>query len=244
MDLKKNFEEKAAEFLKAAFMLEDYTEDADFPTQYAVRGVIQRYGKPVNVVVNFEKEGLRPVYWSITDEVITLPTKRIGKIKLGKDVCVSDPCYDRSVWCMTQLHNVFPGTWEVEAGIGEIDSWGERIYILSLYHLNIPIKQREKLEWDEYGSLGVDSGQMSVFDDQYYRRKNGSAEEFEADQGYKEAFYGKCCDITLSAAGVGIFSAGAEAVGVVTSSGCGDGTYPLYVATRGGEIVAMRISFM
>lgn len=242
--ISKNLETKASDFLNSTFTLVDYTEDADYPNQYAVRGIIQRYGKPANVLVHFEKKELRPVYWSITDDTITLPTKRIGRMELGKDVCVSDPCYDRDVWCMTQLHNVKPGAWDVEAGIGEIDSWGERVYVLTLYHHSIPMQQRNKLEWSEYGSLGVDSGQMSVFDDHYYRRKNGSVEEFESDKDYAEAFYDNCCGITLGNDGVGLYYADHKAVGVVSSSGCGDGAYPMDVAIQNDEIVAIRIDFM
>ena len=214
--LGKIFQDSASKYLEKSFTLKTYGDDPDDPAQYSVKGSVCKYGKTVNVEVSFEKEELKPVYWRITDNVISLPTEQIGRIKLGRDVCISDPCYDRDVWCMEILHNVKPGLWNVEVSVGEIDSWGERVYVLALYHEDFLHEEKKSPDWKEYAILGVDSGQMSVFDDQYYRQD----EKYEKDsEAAADVFYEKCCDITSTDERFGLYYADGEAIGVVTSSG-------------------------
>lgn len=246
MNTKKNIrsvmEKNASDMLETPFTLTDYENNPNNQTQYIAQGTIQRYGKRTNVEVTFGRENLEVKYWEITDDSILMPSKSISSIQLGEKVCVTDPCYGRDVWCMTQLDNVKPGLWSVEVCIDKIDSWGKRVYILELFHDNVAKDDLEEMEWTGRAELGVDSGQMSVFDDVFYRRKNGSEEEFEADSALRDSFYTQCCDLTRK--DIGIYRQGHKAVGVVCSSGVGDGAYPLYVKSIDDAIVAMRISFM
>ncbi len=139
-----------------------------------------------------------------------------------------------------KLGNVKPGIWVVSVCIDTLDSWGKRCYVLELRHRSV--KNRARLAWDRHGELGVDSGTMSIFDDAHYRRKNGSVEEFEADLKAKDSFTDKCFHLTDEYAG--IYNANNKGVGVVCSSGIGDGEYPLYTVVKEGEIVAMEIRFL
>ena len=239
--IKKTLEDQATRYIGKPFMLSDYSEILD-GSKVEAYGTIQRFGSLANVEVTFQKEGFEPCYWEITDDDIPMRSKRVGTIRLGKGVCVTDPCYDRDIWCMTELKDVRPGLWDAYVSIDEIDCWGKRPYILELYHRSLTSGKSAKLEWKPSASLGVDSGQMSVFDDAYYRRKDGSIEAFNADEPYAERFYDECC--RLSSNDVGIFYSGDRAVGVVCSSGYGDGVYPLEVQEIDGKIVAMRIAFM
>jgi hypothetical protein len=68
----------------------------------------------------------------------------------------------------------------VNVCIDTIDCWGERCYILELEHRRVSLPNEPN--WEERFRLGVDSGTMSVIDDAYYRRKNGSSEDFESDE--------------------------------------------------------------
>ena len=241
-NLKPVLQNKITEFLGKPFTITDSCEpEYNREEYYDVIGIMKRYNANVNVRVSVKKDGDIPMHWNITDEDITMTSRYIGEITLGKDVCVSDPCYNRDTWCMTVLKNVKPGRWEVRASIDTIDTWGERCYILELFHRTV--SQNENLKWEEHFELGVDSGTMSVIDDAFYRRKNNSAEEFESDEKTKENFMDKCYNLTTDNH-VGLFTYGSQKVGVVCSSGCGDGCYPLYVVEKDGEIVAMRISFM
>ena len=241
-NLKPILQDRITEYLGKPFTIKGSCEAEFNPKEnYDVIGVMERYGSLVNVRVSVKKDGDMPEYWNITDEDITLKSRYIGEIVFTNNVCVSDPCYDRDTWCMTVLKNVKPGKWEVRASIDTIDTWGERCYVLELFHRTV--NQDDNLDWKDRFSLGVDSGTMSVIDDAFYRRKNGSVEDFESDESAQEHFTNKCYDLTDDDR-IGLFTYGSQKVGVVCSSGCGDGCYPLYVVEKDGEIVAMRINFM
>jgi hypothetical protein len=232
---------KIAEHLGNPFTLKRTREsEHDKESSYDVIGIMGRHGGPVNVRVTIKKDGDALSYWSITDEAISMKTRYVGKILLGKDVCVSDPCYDRDVWCRTTLENVKPGVWTVDAAIDTIDCWGERCYILELYHETVD--RSKEHDWADSFNLGVDSGTMSVIDDRFYQADPGPCAGLLPGDTARERFLNKCYDLKDGYAG--LFKVGNKRVGVVCSSGCGDGGYPLYVVEEDGEIVAMKISFM
>lgn len=237
-NIEKTMQSKIADYLSTGFTLKRYTDNRD--ETFEVHGVIVRHDAPANITVKVQAEGYIPKYWMIHDDEIIMNTKHVGFVHLGKDVIVSDPCYTRDVWCMTKLSNVKPGTWEVRAAIDTIDSWGERCYILELQHKEV--KMAANPDWVKSFELGVDSAKMSVFDDAYYKVKKYSPDMLETDRAAQEAFDAQCCSLADNYAG--IFRVGKKAVGVVCSSGCGDGGYPLYVVEKNGEIVAIKISFM
>ena len=79
------------------------------------------------------------------------------------------------------------------------------------------------------GHCGVDSGQILLIDPCYvYKDDYGSGGDYD-----------QCCQITLADEG-----AGQTELGVVTSSGYGDGTYPVYAEKDGnGKIKQVTIVF-
>jgi hypothetical protein len=165
-NLKSVLQSRIIEFLGKPFTITDLCETEHNPSEYYdVIGIMERYNDSANVRVSIKKDGDIPSYWYITDDMITLISCYIGEILLGKDVCVSDPCYDRDIWCMTVLKNVKPGRWEVRASIDTIDTWGERCYVLELFHRTV--KKDKELDWKDRFELGVDSGTMSVISDSF-----------------------------------------------------------------------------
>jgi hypothetical protein len=211
-------------------------------TSYKVRGYTQRFGKRTPVDVTYNKN-MKMDYWELAGDQITFWPKTIGSIILGEKVIVSDPCYNRDVWCMTILNNIYPGKWEVTACIDKVNSWGKRCYMLELYHENQENKNIPEKDWIRDFELGVDSGTMSVIDDRYYRRLNGSTESFEGNEKAKEAFYQKAHRNNTAYAN--LFREKDSPVGAVCSSGIGDGSYPLYIYKGVDEkITALRISFL
>ena len=239
--LREELQAKGSDFLGKPFSLTDYCEDPDNHSRYKVTGVIEQYGGQANVEISFTKADL---YWMIADEEVVLPCEYFGTIELGKDVCVTDPCYARDVWCMTFLHNVLAGEWDVFISKGAIDSFGERVYVLELRNRQCSQSFLDSLDWEKHSDLGVDSGRMSVFDDRYYRRKNGSEELFDKDPALQEAFDNACSSLVINEERAGIYCLGKKPVGIVCSSGIGDGSYPLEVKTSTGVIVAMQIRFL
>ena len=113
----------------------------------------------------------------------------------------------------------------------------------------------ENDSWEYIGSIGVDSGQMMLSDPCYVKDfedsddvvglmdaiKNGS------DDSY--SYTGACSQSNTSQqAGVVVKDIGAE-LGVVCSSGFGDGVYPVYVkrhafGNNDTRVVEMKIEFV
>jgi hypothetical protein len=98
--------------------------------------------------------------------------------------------------------------------------WGERIGSLFI------IRDKAAIRKDySYASLpakiGVDSGQVGIFDDVIFPH----SKEEQGEYGDVEGFYGGCCAITEYPNLLGIMP---NRKGVVTNSEIGDGCYPLF----------------
>jgi hypothetical protein len=103
------------------------------------------------------------------------------------------------------------------------------------------------LVYDWFGDFGVDSGQAGVFDAASYRNDSAAeaiqtpyvdfvlpGRDLEGD-----AWYEKMCKFTLGESGWGAYDAGA-----VSSSGWGDGMYPVYGAEVDDKVVALQLVFI
>ena len=89
------------------------------------------------------------------------------------------------------------------------------------------------------GHCGVDSGQIMVIDPCYALK-----DEFDDMNGN----YRSVCNVTLSDDGYGEFPLPANgytgSIGVATTSGYGDGCYPVYVdVNNDNRVVALHIYF-
>ena len=80
-------------------------------------------------------------------------------------VFVSDPCYQLDTWCAKKLTDVRNGKWLATVEYSNEGSWGIRVARLIAWHSDLG-NDPEALEFFEpiFGTLGVDSGQMSIFD--------------------------------------------------------------------------------
>lgn len=127
----------------------------------------------------------------------------IGTFKVtGGKLLVTDPCYDLGTWCQGVLKNVHNGVWEASVELA-----GKRVGRLHVKAVGqVPVGPWFDQDFD----VGVDSGQAGFFTHSKYPRES-------ADDS---AFYGRCCDATLSGR-AGII----EGTGVVSQSGWGDGGY-------------------
>lgn len=110
----------------------------------------------------------------------------------------------------------------------------------------------KKAQWKQIGVVGVDSGQILITDPCYIDSE-WVDEQFTPGKSPKNAFsYNACCQKTLHTAlqaGQLKYLAGHAGVGVVASSGLGDGCYPVYARYEelegaGTRIVELRIDFM
>jgi len=165
-------------------------------------------------------------------------------INLGPEVYVTDPCYSVPTWCQKKLDNVLPGEWVVSMIYDELGGSNRNA---ELYLIHKDYQTTRGLSFDWLGDFGVDSGQAGVFDAASYRDDAYAAgittPEYDfflpGDPQEGDAWYEKMCKFTLAADGWGTYAAGA-----VSSSGYGDGMYPVYGAEVDGKIVALQLVFI
>ncbi len=165
-------------------------------------------------------------------------------INLGTEVYVTDPCYSDPTWCQLKFDNVLPGKWVTWMIYDELQGTNRNaeLHLIHEDHL-----KNNNLLYDWFGDFGVDSGQAGVFDAASYRDDAAAdaiktpkvdfvlpGEFLEGDRWYE-----KICKFTLVGDSWGSYDGG-----VVSSSGWGDGMYPVYGAEVDGKIVAMNLVFI
>lgn len=168
----------------------------------------------------------------------------MSQIKLGSEVRVSDPCYGDDVWCKTTLSNVLPGNYGVIVENSDEGSWGVRNSSIIVTHEDYTNK---RIVYEEYGGIGVDSGQAGIFCESSYRNDEVAKDIVTPESDFEinptepgDQWYNKMCRMTLTGDGWGTYESG-----VVSSSGYGDGSYPLTVAKNNdGKIVSIAITFI
>jgi hypothetical protein len=171
----------------------------------------------------------------------------LKRIKLSENVIVSDPCYEAPTWCQVKLDNVLPGDFLVHGKMFHDKLWGNRVDMLIAIHYDYAI---DTMYWDLHdGTLGVDSGQCGIFDEVTYRndevgktipflKGKSPFDSFNTDSE-GDVWYEKMCDNTLNEDQWGTYDSG-----VVSSSGCGDGSYSLYIAKNDDEeIIGILIDY-
>jgi len=170
------------------------------------------------------------------------------QITLSENVMVSDPCYTPDTWCQTKLDNVLPGIYNVEVEKSDEGDWGTRVSGITILHESIT-DDGVSLEWEDHSECGVDSGQCGIFCMTSYRNDelsesittpdvNFNLGDYRKDDG-GEKWYEKMCRFTLSENQWGLYD-----TGVVSSSGIGDGLYPLEIMMDKEKIVGMRITYL
>ncbi len=172
------------------------------------------------------------------------------QITLSENVRVSDPCYDNDVWCKTRLTDVYPGVYNVEVEKSDEGGWGNRVSRVTVIHKGYIMECNDESSWEEHSEIGVDSGQAGIFCESSYRNDelsegittpdvNFNLSDYRDDKG-GDRWYEKMCKFTLCEQQWGVYD-----TGVVTSSGYGDGGYPLdIVRNDDGQIVGMRITYI
>ena len=146
------------------------------------------------------------------------------------NLIVTDPCYE--VGSYNVEVPAVNGRWKVFDVTENHGSWGWRVEQLTALHEDWFGAKVEDTYEDEY-LIGVDSGQAGIFDFDYFKdsKKHGES-----------TFYNECCDITLKD-NIGIIK---DKLGVVSSSGFGDGEYLVTVTKdrKTGDAVQVNIKFI
>jgi hypothetical protein len=179
--------------------------------------------------------------------------KSIGNFAIESGtVRISDPCYDKKTWCAGTVSGVLKGDWKAAVNL---NSEGR---VSSLVVTHAKVKPTDK--WIALKmTCGVDSGQMSIFDDKFYRKASESVgkitkqwESMAKDKHQEEKdggapFYAAACSLTCGNEEDPNHEnhGGVMPHGAVSSSGYGDGSYTAYTREDAkGNIVAIKVKFI
>lgn len=155
----------------------------------------------------------------------------------GKIIC-TDPCYNFEYREGLQMlvENCKLGEWRTRVVTSNEGAWGNRVAELVVTHESADsVNLSRYYDWVEVADgCGVDSGQFGFFDAEKY-----PTDESEFEHDGSGCFYDTICGQTIGD------RVGAVSFGVASSSGYGDGSYPVYVAKNGnGEVVALKVVFI
>lgn len=131
---------------------------------------------------------------------------------------ITDPCYDKDVWCRINNFPIIPGEYEcyiVVANNEETGSWGNRV-------AKIGIRMDHADTFEKKGFIGVDGGLAGFF----INKPDYSDDE------WKEFCH------KIEEGNTWIFDEG-----FFSSSGYGDGSYSVYAGYKNGKIVEVLIDF-
>ena len=162
-------------------------------------------------------------------------------LHFNNTVMVSDPCYDKDVWCLKVVDDVLPGEYTHRIEIVDAGSWGDRVDRLIVCHKDYDF---EKLSFEVLSNdIGVDSGEAGFFDYDMFCKVTDKEESHDL---FGDECYGLCV-VTRNEIAMHTDNQGgvlASGLGLVCNSGFGDGAYTLYGARNDdGKIVAMYIDF-
>lgn len=155
-----------------------------------------------------------------------------GTITIGETVDVTDPCYDKSVWCRRNGIKTVPGEYVCEyhtKNCGEYMWQGEKHIdervSLSMIYLKDRHKKAPRIrDFSPIGGIGVDAGLAGYFPDK---------------PDYDDEQWAKFCDNIKEG------DAWITEDGYFTSSGYGDGGYTVSaIKDDNGRATALMIEFL
>lgn len=158
--------------------------------------------------------------------------KKIGTITLSDLTFLSDPCYGTETWCNDVMRTI-PGEYNVFVTICESrDSWlkGRISSILAIHKDYTKFLKGMPKDDSEDIYCGVDSGTCGIFNAEYF-------EKFHDEQGVEDEWYDK------NVIKMGDYNI-CDGFGAISSSGCGDGNYPVFAEYKGDSAFAIRIKFL
>lgn len=168
-------------------------------------------------------------------------------LNLGTSVIVADPCYLSNSEHMFIEIPVTPGYWEPYISMSDEGSWGDRVSVLGITRSGFNHSAAPKF----IGYAGVDSGQMMIID-------ADAISKWDTNENPDRSWVGGSFDYdnpewkgTLSYFGAAAATLGEEQSGVleeeavVSSSGYGDGSYPVYAyEDLFGQVERIEVRFI
>jgi hypothetical protein len=176
-------------------------------------------------------------------DCIELEYKSIGTFEqTSTKIIVSDPCYAKSMASRSTMFsissivpNVLIGTWDVSSKFNS-----HRVHELMAVHGDYA---ETDITFKKFSGVGVDSGQVCICDYVFYKDDSVVGDRPVTDYGIEDPgdkWYNMCCHVTSNGDCVGTIPNGCN-----SSSGYGDGCYPVYVAENDqGQQIGIKVIFI
>lgn len=146
--------------------------------------------------------------------------EKVSVVDFHGSVDITDPCYDRDVWCRMNDVKIKNGEYSCMVSYKSSKVFGERVESIGIF-LNEIIPKKESMK--KIDIIGVDSGMAGFF----HNKPDYSDDEWV---NWVNQLHG---DQTWMVDG-----------GFCSASGYGDGVYSVYAYEEDGEITALEIRFM
>ena len=151
---------------------------------------------------------------------------KIGQKKFEGTVNVTDPCYNKDVWCRMDI-SIKPGLYDciIWRQMEKVQMYNEtvtykQVGVIGIYlDGHIPNSKKMKL----VGNIGVDAGLAGFFNDK---------------PDYNDDQWNEICNLIHSG------DAWITDDGFFSFSGWGDGCYNVYAYTENNDVTALEIRFM
>ena len=132
---------------------------------------------------------------------------KLGAFEMTSNLMrVSDPCYNKEVWCSGAIPGCMKGKWETAVVYKDEGVFGIRVSMLAARHAPTvrSFTPCGKVWTDEkhihYSSgweicdfeVGVDSGQAGLFDDAHYQDSHVFDGAPKAKRDFKDVWYNHC----------------------------------------------------
>ena len=149
----------------------------------------------------------------------------VGEYVFGSETDITDPCYDRDVWCRINDIPTVPGKYVCIAYFLNDENWGNRIAMMRIEHESVCGIEDIVAEEVFINEIGVDAGLAGFFnkkpdytDDEWVKFCNDLGREYPRHKIVKDGF--------------------------VCSSGYGDGEYPVYGHKENNRYDTLEIRFI
>lgn len=149
----------------------------------------------------------------------------IGTISIPDGlVDISDPAYNREIWCRLNDMKIIPGTYECRTYVKDTGEWGKRVCAMEITKADIDISDCNAAIFQQHvGEIGVDGGQAGFWN--------------HKPDFIRDDYLDTCVDMESRFGRI-------YKNGFIAESGYGDGGYPVYARKYKGNIYQLTIKFI
>lgn len=164
--------------------------------------------------------------------------KKVGEIEIcNGSIDITDPCYDKNVWCRDTFKNMKNGIYSCYVVMSNEGKWGWRVDSSAIVYKQKSEKEEldllHKFQYvkNSIWEIGVDAGMAGYFTDK---------------PDFNDGGWSMLCDsLDLNNNKYWIRSFDNNSVGFFTDSGFGDGGYPVFaIADDDDCFIAVKIKFI